>query len=92
MQDILNNSTLDIRLHRKSVSLISDLAECQLGSENRGELPIFSNRFFLKSVVDLALSSDLDLQEKVIYTVLVSDVCIKVKQGVKMDANSEVEG
>nr|GLL49403.1 nucleotide exchange factor SIL1 isoform X1 [Ipomoea trifida] len=69
LQDILNNSTLDIRLHRKSVSLIADLAECQLGSENREELPIFSNRFFLKSVVDLVLSSDLDLQEKALYAI-----------------------
>ncbi|VFQ87611.1 unnamed protein product [Cuscuta campestris] len=67
--DILKNSSLDIRLHKKSVSLVADLAECQHGSENKEELPLFSNRHFLKSLVDLVASSDLDLQEKALYAI-----------------------
>ncbi|THF99232.1 hypothetical protein TEA_013112 [Camellia sinensis var. sinensis] len=64
LQDILRNSSIDIRLRRKSVSLVADLAECRLQTRNIAELPFFSNRFFLRSVVDLTASTDLDLQEK----------------------------
>lgn len=65
LQDIMSNSNIDVRLLRKSVFLVADLAECQLErSNNRPELPFFSNRLFLKSVVDLMASTDLDLQEK----------------------------
>ncbi|XP_059658377.1 uncharacterized protein LOC132304643 isoform X2 [Cornus florida] len=64
LMDILSNSSIDIRLRRKSVFLVADLAECQLETRNKAELPFFSNRFFLKSVVDLTASTDLDLQEK----------------------------
>ena len=45
--------------------LVGDLAECQLENTHKAVLPIFSNHRFLKSVVDLIASSDLDLQEKV---------------------------
>lgn len=45
--------------------LVADLVENQLGSSNKAVLPFFSNQFFLKSVVDLIASPDLDLQEKV---------------------------
>lgn len=65
LQDIMSNSSADVRLRRKSVFLVADLAECQPeSSTNRAELPFFSNRLFLKSVVDLMASNDLDLQEK----------------------------
>ncbi|KAJ8645871.1 hypothetical protein MRB53_007619 [Persea americana] len=65
LQDIMSNSSVDVRLRRKSVFLVADLAECQPeSSTNRAELPFFSNRLFLKSVVDLMASNDLDLQEK----------------------------
>lgn len=64
-QDILGNSSFDIRLRRKAVSLVGDLAECQLENIHKAELPLFRDRFFLKSVVDLTASADLDLQEKV---------------------------
>lgn len=46
--------------------LVGDLTECQLENVDKAELPFFSNRFFLKSVVDLMASDDLDLQEKVV--------------------------
>lgn len=45
--------------------LVADLAESQLETRNKVELPFFSNPLFLKSVVDLTASTDLDLQEKV---------------------------
>ncbi|CAH9132093.1 unnamed protein product [Cuscuta epithymum] len=69
LMDIINNSTLDKRLHRKSVSLVADLAESQWGSERKEKLHFFGNRYFLKSLVDLVVSSDLDLQEKTLYAI-----------------------
>jgi hsp70-interacting protein len=48
------------------VFLVGDLTECQLENVDKAEPPFFSNRFFLKSVVDLMASGDLDLQEKVV--------------------------
>jgi hypothetical protein len=65
-QEILSNSSNDIRLLRKAVSVVADLAEYQLENIIRAESPCFRNRFFLKSVVDLTASTDLDLQEKVV--------------------------
>ncbi|KAL9417238.1 hypothetical protein AB3S75_040253 [Citrus x aurantiifolia] len=64
LQDILGNSSFDIRLRRKAVSLVGDLAKCQLENMHKVEPPLFCDRFFLKSVVDLTASADLDLQEK----------------------------
>lgn len=69
LQDILSNSSIDVRLRRKAVFLVGDLAECQLETRNKPELPFFSNRFFLKSVVDLTSSTDLDLQEKALVAI-----------------------
>lgn len=65
-QDILSNSSIDIRLQRKAVFLVGDLAESQIEAKDAAELPFFSNSLFLKSVVDLMASPDLDLQEKVL--------------------------
>ncbi|GAB4857889.1 hypothetical protein Ancab_015794 [Ancistrocladus abbreviatus] len=69
LQEILSNSSFDIRLRRKSVFLVGDLAECQLENAVAAELPFFSNRLFLKSVVDITASSDLDLQEKALVAI-----------------------
>ncbi|KAF8378091.1 hypothetical protein HHK36_029427 [Tetracentron sinense] len=69
LQDILSNSSIDIRLRRKSAFLVGDLVECQLESTNKPELPFFSNRFFLKTLVDLTASTDLDLQEKALMAI-----------------------
>lgn len=55
---------MDIRLQKKAVFLVADLAESQLENVERAELPFFRNHFFLKSVVNLMASTDLDLQEK----------------------------
>lgn len=47
--------------------LLADLAEYQLENVDGTELPIFSDRDLLKSVVDLiTASTDLGLQEKVL--------------------------
>ncbi|XP_057521419.1 uncharacterized protein LOC130801568 [Amaranthus tricolor] len=64
LKDILSNSTFDIRLQRKCVLLVGDLAECQLENIDKAELPFFSDRDLLKAIVDLTLLDDLDLQEK----------------------------
>ncbi|KAJ7010230.1 hsp70 nucleotide exchange factor FES1-like [Populus alba x Populus x berolinensis] len=69
LQEILSNSSNDIRLRRKAVSVVADLAEYQLENIVRAESPCFRNRFFLKSVVDLTASTDLDLQEKALVAI-----------------------
>ncbi|OIT30004.1 hypothetical protein A4A49_14119 [Nicotiana attenuata] len=69
LQEVLSNSNLDIRLHKKSLFLIADLAEGQLENENTAAVPFFSNRLLLKAVVDSMASSDLDLQEKALYAI-----------------------
>ncbi|KAL3511520.1 hypothetical protein ACH5RR_030921 [Cinchona calisaya] len=69
IQDILSNSSTDIRIQKKSVLLVADLAECQLENGNNPGPPFFSDRFFLRSVVDLLASVDLDLQEKALCAV-----------------------
>ncbi|CDP19002.1 unnamed protein product [Coffea canephora] len=69
IQDILSNSSIDIRIQKKSVLLVADLAECQLENGSNPEPHFFHNRFFLRSVVDLLASVDLDLQEKALYAV-----------------------
>ncbi|XVF14646.1 hypothetical protein REPUB_Repub09cG0079400 [Reevesia pubescens] len=69
LQDILSNPGVDVRLRRKAVFLVGDLAECQLENIDNAEIPFFSNRYFLKSVVDLIASSDLDLQEKALVAI-----------------------
>lgn len=71
LQDILKNSTFDIRLRRKCIFLIGDLAQSHIESANKAELPFFSDNLFLKAIVDLTSSEDLDLQEKVPYSNLV---------------------
>ncbi|XP_043726228.1 nucleotide exchange factor SIL1 isoform X3 [Telopea speciosissima] len=69
LQDMMRNSSIDIRLRRKSVSLLADLAEFQLVKANKQEFPFFSNPFFLKTVVNLMSSTDLDLQEKALMAI-----------------------
>lgn len=69
IQDILSNSSIDIRIQKKSVLLVANLAECQLENGSNPEPPFFHDRFFLRSVVDLLASVDLDLQEKALYAV-----------------------
>ncbi|KAL8170625.1 hypothetical protein V2J09_022429 [Rumex salicifolius] len=65
LQEILSNSSSDIRLCMKSLSLVSGMAECQLENTVTSIPPtLFSNRLFLKSVVDLTASTNLHLQEK----------------------------
>ncbi|CAN1227783.1 Hsp70 nucleotide exchange factor fes1 [Linum grandiflorum] len=67
--DMLRNSSSDLRLCKKAVSLVSDLAENELEYPDRAEHPCFGNRLFLKSIVDLTLSVDIDLQEKALLAI-----------------------
>ncbi|KAK2980055.1 hypothetical protein RJ640_000121 [Escallonia rubra] len=69
LQKILRNSSIDSRLRRKAVFLVADLVECQLEIRNEAYLQFFSTPSFLKSVVDLIASTDLDLQEKALFTI-----------------------
>ncbi|PON34509.1 Coatomer beta subunit, partial [Parasponia andersonii] len=68
LQDILSNATTDIRLQKKAVLLVGDLAED--ADDDVIVVPLFSSRILLKSVVDLiTASSDLDLQEKALLAI-----------------------
>lgn len=69
LQHILASNSVDVRLQKKAVFLVTDLADFQLNSGNSG-LPFLSDRIFLKSLVDMLSRFDLDLQEKVLSVVL----------------------
>ncbi|KAI3720485.1 hypothetical protein L6452_21403 [Arctium lappa] len=69
IQGILSNTTADVRLHRRSVSLVADLAEYQLEYSSKPELPFFSNCALVRPVIDLTILDDLDLLEKVLLAV-----------------------
>ncbi|CAI9093327.1 OLC1v1028802C1 [Oldenlandia corymbosa var. corymbosa] len=69
IQDLLSKSNIDVRIHKRSVSIVSDLAESQMENPSYPVPPFFSNPLFLRSVVDLLASMDLDLQEKVLHAV-----------------------
>eukprot|EP00249_Psilotum_nudum_P007864 c20874_g1_i1 orf=416-1690(+) len=62
LQEIMSNTSMDIRLRRKSVFLVADLAEQQL--EIGSALTYQPSESFLKSVVELTEAPDLDTQEK----------------------------
>lgn len=69
VQEILSNATADVRLHRRSVALVGDLAEYQLEYSSKSELPFLSNCALVRPVIDLTTTDDLDLQEKVLVAV-----------------------
>ena len=64
LQHILVSNSIDVRLQKKAVFLVTDLADFQLNSGNP-QLPFLSDRLFLKSIVDMLSNFDLDLHEKV---------------------------
>ncbi|KAL6601256.1 hypothetical protein ACP70R_044476 [Stipagrostis hirtigluma subsp. patula] len=68
LKHILASSSIDLRLQKKAVFLITDLADFQLNSGNPG-LPFLTDRLFLKLIVDLLARFDLDLQEKVLLAI-----------------------
>lgn len=69
LQDIMSNVSTDMRLQKKAAFLVADLADYQLHNAENTKLSFLSNHLFLKSVVDLALSTDLDLQEKALMAI-----------------------
>lgn len=69
LQDIMSNSSIDAKLQKKAAFLVADLADHQLHNVENTKLSFLSNNVFLKSVVDLALSTDLDLQEKALLAI-----------------------
>ncbi|KAL6845944.1 hypothetical protein ACP4OV_023392 [Aristida adscensionis] len=68
LQHILGSNSIDIRLQKKAIFLVTDLADFQLNSGNSG-LSFLSDRLFLKSIVDMLSRFDLDLQEKVLLAI-----------------------
>jgi hypothetical protein len=58
------SNSIDVRLQKKAVFLVTDLADFQLNSGN-AQLPFLSDRLFLKSIIDMLSRFDLDLHEKV---------------------------
>ncbi|CAM0952369.1 unnamed protein product [Alopecurus aequalis] len=63
-----SSSSTDVRLQKKAVFLVTDLADFQLNSGNSG-LAFLSERVLLKSLVDMLARFDLDLQEKVLLAI-----------------------
>lgn len=72
----MSNASLDIRLRRKAVLVLADLAKYHLENVDRDEPSFFSDQDLLKSVVNLTASTDLDLQEKVIFD-MAPDIIVK---------------
>ncbi|KAJ1290380.1 hypothetical protein BS78_02G238600 [Paspalum vaginatum] len=68
LQHILVSNSVDVRLQKKAVFLVTDLADFQLNSGNP-QLPFLSDRLFLKSIIDMLSRFDLDLQEKVLLAI-----------------------
>ncbi|WOL16192.1 hypothetical protein Cni_G24974 [Canna indica] len=69
LEDIMRNSSIDIRLRKKAAFLVADLADYQIQHADNSILHYLSNRIVLKAVVDLILIPDLDLQEKALLAV-----------------------
>lgn len=63
----MGNATADVRLHKRSVSLVADLAEYQLNKpDQQQQVPSFLNSCVLvRLLIGFTTSDDLDLQEKV---------------------------
>ncbi|CAN6167616.1 unnamed protein product [Urochloa humidicola] len=68
LQHILVSDSIDVKLQKKAVFLVTDLADFQLNSGNP-QLPFLSDRLFLKSIVDMLSRFDLDLHEKVLLAI-----------------------
>ncbi|GLJ45723.1 hypothetical protein SUGI_0962250 [Cryptomeria japonica] len=69
LQELMRNSSCDIRLRKKSLFLVADLAEH--GLETAGSVSSFqADAEYLKSVVDLLVLPDLDMQEKLLLLLL----------------------
>lgn len=69
LHDVIKNSSIDIRLQKKATLLVADLADYQFHNKENNKPSFLTDRLLLKSVVDLALSFDLDLQEKALQAV-----------------------
>ncbi|KAF8701088.1 hypothetical protein HU200_033739 [Digitaria exilis] len=68
LQHILVSNSVDVRLQKKAVFLVTDLADFQLNSGNP-QLSFLSDRLFVKSIVDMLSRFDLDLHEKVLLAI-----------------------
>ncbi|XP_047048191.1 hsp70-binding protein 1 [Lolium rigidum] len=68
LQYMLASDSTDVRLQKKAVFLVTDLADFQLNSGNSG-LAFLSEPVFLKLMVDMLSRFDLDLQEKVLLAI-----------------------
>ncbi|KAJ3681302.1 hypothetical protein LUZ60_015791 [Juncus effusus] len=72
IQDLIKDSSRNVRLQKKAVVLLTDLADFQMTknskdtNENKFVIPFLSEKSFLKSLINLLSNSDLDLQEKVL--------------------------
>ncbi|XP_020585080.1 hsp70 nucleotide exchange factor FES1 isoform X2 [Phalaenopsis equestris] len=69
LQDIMSNVSIDIRLQKKAVLLVADLADYQQEISGAAKHAVVSDQLLLKAVVNLLSSNDLDLQEKALQAV-----------------------
>lgn len=68
LQDIMSNSSSDIRLHKKSLFLVADLIDQAMETISPSP-PFQADKELLKSVVDLLSVPDLDMQEKALVAI-----------------------
>lgn len=64
LQHILSSASTNVRVQKKVVFSVTDLADFELNS-GKSQVPFLSYHLFIKSVIDMISKSDLDLQEKV---------------------------
>ncbi|XP_042751971.2 uncharacterized protein LOC111913074 [Lactuca sativa] len=61
LKGILSNATADVRLRRRSVSLVADMAEYQLEYTSKWDVPFFCNCALVRLLIDLTASGSFSL-------------------------------
>ncbi|KAG0488244.1 hypothetical protein HPP92_006799 [Vanilla planifolia] len=69
LQEILSNITIDIRLQKKALLLVADLADYQQELAYGTKLSPVGDHHLFKSVVDLTSTNDIDLLEKALLAI-----------------------
>ncbi|CAH1414269.1 unnamed protein product [Lactuca virosa] len=69
LQGILSNTNADVRLRRRSVPLVADLAKYQVEYSSKPEVPFFSNCALVRLLIDLIASVEFSENKNVFFNV-----------------------